>query len=131
MRLLLIPSSPPWAISPTSAPTTSPSSSRYVRPLGPRISAHRSQPNPYSYDSTVTDPSLPLSPFVQAMREQEELFYAAFPEARKAAEYRERRKAQLRAFLASTDADFQATRVATPYPQDPTPVSLRKNIGRY
>jgi len=69
------------------------------------------------------------------MREQEDLFFAAFPEAKKAAEYREHRKAQLRAFLASTDADFQTTRVATSNayghsPYLPTPVSLRKNIGK-
>ena len=64
------------------------------------------EPNPYAYDSTVTDPSQPPSPFVQAMREQEEMFFAAFPEARKAAEYRERRKEHLLALLASRNANF-------------------------
>jgi hypothetical protein len=48
------------------------------------------QPNPYSYDSGLTDPSQPPSPFVQVMREQEELFYAAFPGAR-AAELRKKK----------------------------------------
>ena len=69
------------------------------------------EPNPYAYDSTVTDPSQPPSPFVQAMREQEEMFFAAFPEAKKAAKNRERRKEELLALLASRNASlFPSTR---------------------
>ena len=42
------------------------------------------KPDPYSYDSTS-------SPYMQVMRKQEDKFFAFFPEAKKAAEYRKHR----------------------------------------
>ena len=44
------------------------------------------EPDPYSYECSMSSPDLPISPFVQVMRDQEALFYAAFPDARRAAE---------------------------------------------
>ena len=59
------------------------------------------EPDPYSYECAVSSPDLPVSPSVQIMRDQEALFYAAFPDARRAAELRQRRKAEILAFLAA------------------------------
>jgi hypothetical protein len=97
--------------------------------IPPDMSSPSLKPNPYSYDSTVTDPSLPPSSFVQVMREQEEIFFGTFPEAKKAAQLPERRKQQIHMFLASRDTptlfdcqlDYVSPLVAVP--GSPIPVS--------
>jgi len=65
------------------------------------------KPDPDFYDKTATDPSFL---FVQVMLKQEAMFFAAFPEAKKAKEDWKHRKAQIQAFLAFQNASIAATR---------------------
>ena len=74
------------------------------------------EPNPYSYESENS-----LSPFVQVMRQQEALFYAAFPEAKRVADLRQRRKADILAFLAARVIYHDVPALVPAFPSQPHP----------